>query len=139
MDIVQFIVTYLAALIVFLVIDFTWLGFIAQKLYSQELGHLLSTKANGSLQPKWLPAVIFYLLFVFGLLVLVVLPGLETASLQTTLLKGALYGLVTYATYDLTNLATLRDWSLKITLIDLAWGTILSTVVTFAAYTVGAL
>jgi uncharacterized membrane protein len=109
---------YLITLVVFLGIDAVWLGLVAPKFYRSQIGHLMAEKAN-------LPAAgLFYLLFVAGIVYFVVAPGMTIPTSQL-LLRGALFGLVTYATYDLTNLATLRDWSFTVTLIDLAWGTFL--------------
>jgi uncharacterized membrane protein len=76
--------------------------------------------------PNWFVAVLFYLLFVAGLLTFVILPGLNAKSLKVTLLKAALFGLVTYATYDLTNLATLDGWPILVSVVDMLWGTFLS-------------
>lgn len=81
-----------------------------------------------------LPALIFYLLFVVGVLIFAVIPGYQAQSLSKTLMLGALFGLMTYATYDLTNLATLKDWPLKVTIIDIIWGTSLSTITGLAGY-----
>ncbi len=107
---------YLATAAVFLVIDILWLGFVAPKLYKQNLGHLMAEKTN------FIAAGAFYLLYVAALLVFVINPAIASGSVWQALYRGAFLGLVMYATYDLTNLATLRDWPLKITLIDLAWG-----------------
>ena len=122
---------YLATLAAFLAIDMLWLGLIARKLYNQYLGFLLSPK------PNWAAAVLFYLLFIFGVLFFVVLPGLETGSLKVTLLRAALFGLLTYATYDLTNLATIKDWPITITIIDIAWGMLLTSLVAWISFLVG--
>lgn len=122
---------YLATLVAFFLIDMLWLGLIARGLYSRYLGYIMAPRTN------WVAAVIFYLIFVAGILFFVVLPGLESGSLTTTLLRAAAYGLITYATYDLTNLATLKDWPLTITLIDIAWGIVLSVSVSAISYTVG--
>ena len=119
---------YLIALIIFVIIDGIWLGFIAKDLYRKELGHLLASN------PNWTSAVIFYLLFLVGLVYFVINPGIEKESIMTVVISGALFGLLTYATYDLTNLATLKEWPLKITIIDLIWGTSLSTIVSTATY-----
>jgi uncharacterized membrane protein len=81
--------------------------------------------------------VIFYLLFILGILVFVVLPGLEDNSLKTNLLRAALLGLITYATYDLTNLATVKNWPVLITVVDMAWGPVLSVVVSYVGFMVG--
>ena len=110
---------YFATLIAFFAIDMVWLGLVARTFYRKYLGFLLAPTTN------WIAAVLFYLLFVLGILVFVVLPGLQENSLKATLLRAALFGLVTYATYDLTNLATVKNWPLLITGIDMAWGTIL--------------
>ena len=107
---------YLATAAVFLAIDILWLGFVAPKLYKQNLRHLMAEKTN------FIAAGAFYLLYVAALLVFVINPAIASGSVWQALYRGAFLGLVMYATYDLTNLATLRDWPLKITLIDLAWG-----------------
>ncbi len=117
---VYIIKLYCATLIAFFAVDMIWLGLVARSFYKKQLGFLLSPEIN------WPAAIIFYLLFVAGILVFVVLPGLKEDSLQTTILRAALFGLVTYATYDLTNLATVRDWPVLITVIDLVWGSFVS-------------
>lgn len=122
---------YLATLVAFFLIDMLWLGLVARGLYARYLGYIMAPRTN------WVAAVIFYLIFVGGILFFVVLPGMESGRLGTTLLRAAAYGLITYATYDLTNLATLKDWPLTITLIDIAWGIVLSVSVSAISYTVG--
>jgi uncharacterized membrane protein len=122
---------YLATLVAFFAIDLVWLGLVARTFYSKYLGFLMAPKVN------WLPALIFYLLYVVGILVFAVVPGLKADSLKTTLLSAALFGLIAYATYDLTNLATLKDWPLLVTVVDLIWGTVLSVAVAFAGYYAG--
>ena len=122
---------YAATLAAFFIIDIIWLGLVAKNLYGKNLGHLLAPTTN------WAAAIIFYLLFVGGILLFVVVPGLQSGDLKATLIRAALFGLITYATYDLTNLATLKDWPLKITLIDMAWGTLLSLAVSYVSYLVG--
>ena len=87
--------------------------------------------------PNWSVAIIFYLLFVLGILVFVVLPGLGVNSLKTTLLRAALFGLITYATYDLTNLATLKDWPILLSVVDMIWGTVLSVLVSSISFVAG--
>jgi uncharacterized membrane protein len=119
---------YIIAVIVFFVIDMIWLGVIAKDLYAKELGHLLSTNVN------WIAAIIFYLLFVVGVVFFVIHPAIEKNSLNYAILAGILFGVITYATYDLTNLATLKDWPLKITIIDLIWGGTLSGLVSAISY-----
>jgi uncharacterized membrane protein len=119
---------YILTFLVFLAIDAVWLLVISKNLYSKEIGHLMAEKA------LLLPALIFYLLFVVGVLVFAVVPGYEAQSLSKTLMLSALFGLMTYATYDLTNLATLKDWPIKVTIIDILWGTSLSTLTGLAGY-----
>src|SRR5512138_553240 len=108
-----YIKLYFITLLAFFAIDMVWLGWIARSFYRKELGFLLSPDTN------WIAAIIFYLLFILGILVFVVLPGLEDNSIKATILRAALFGLVTYATYDLTNLATVKDWPLLVTIVDL--------------------
>jgi uncharacterized membrane protein len=122
-----YIKLYLATLVAFFAIDMLWLGLVARTFYRKHLGFLMSPS------PNWIAALIFYLLFILGILVFVVLPGLEDNSLKVTLLRAALFGLISYATYDLTNLATVKDWPLIITVVDLAWGTFVSVAVSFMA------
>ena len=127
----DYIKLYFATLIAFFVIDMVWLGLIARTLYRNYLGFLLASTTN------WFAVILFYLLFILGILVFVVLPGLQDNSLKATLLRAMLFGLVTYATYDLTNLATVKNWPVLITVIDLAWGTILSVLVSYISFMVG--
>ena len=122
---------YFATLVVFFAVDLVWLGLVARSFYQKQIGFLMAPATN------WVAAIIFYLLFIFGLLFFVVLPGLREGSLGVTLLRAALYGLITYATYDLTNLATLKDWPITMTIVDIAWGTFLSTVVSLASFWIG--
>ena len=122
---------YFATLIAFFAIDLVWLGLVARTFYRKYLGFLMAPS------PNWTAAIIFYLLFVVGILVFAVLPGLDANSLRTTLLRAALFGLISYATYDLTNLATIKDWPLVVTVVDLVWGTVLSVVVSLAGYFAG--
>lgn len=122
---------YLATLAVFLTIDLAWLGFIARPFYQKHLGYILASP------PNWIAAILFYLIFVAGILVFVVVPGLNTESFTTTLLRAGFFGLVTYATYDLTNLATVKDWPAIVTFVDMIWGTVLSIAVSCAGLAIG--
>jgi len=124
----NFIKLYLTALAVFVFIDGIWLGLVARNFYADQIGHLMKTDIN------WLAAVAFYLLFLVGLIVFVVSPALAQKSLITALSLGALFGLITYATYDLTNLATLKDWPLLVTAVDLVWGAVLAAAVSGATF-----
>ena len=124
----MFIKFYLVAFVVFIVIDLIWLSLIAKNLYSKELGHLMSQNVN------WIAAIIFYLLFIVGLVFFVIQPAIAKGSWSYALLVGMLFGLITYATYDLTNLATLKDWPISITVIDLAWGSSLGGLVSMITF-----
>lgn len=124
----MFIKLYFIALPVFFVIDMFWLGIVAKNLYAKQIGFLMKTDIN------WLAAIIFYLLFIIGLVLFVVIPALEKQSLLQVILFGALFGLITYATYDLTNLATIKNWPLLVTIIDLIWGAILASSVSTITY-----
>lgn len=116
--------TYLIATTMFFVIDMIWLGLIAKNIYSKQIGFLLKTDIN------WVAAIIFYLLFIAGLTFFVINPALkQDKPFISAAIMGGFFGLVTYATYDLTNLATLKNWPLSITLIDLAWGTTIGALV----------
>lgn len=114
-------VYYLLVLLVFFLVDLLWLGVIARGFYNRELGQLRSPSTN------WWAAGAFYLLFNLGLLLFAVEPAVERSSFRMALGHGALYGFFTYLTYDLTNLATLRDWPWKMSLVDILWGTFLCT------------
>ncbi|MBP6889819.1 MAG: DUF2177 family protein [Candidatus Moranbacteria bacterium] len=124
----MFIKLYAIALPVFFAIDMLWLGIIAQNFYRGQIGFLMKTDIN------WTAAITFYLLFIVGLVVFVITPAVEKGSWSYALLFGALFGLIAYATYDLTNLATLRDWPLTVTLVDMAWGAVLATSVSVTTY-----
>lgn len=110
------------------ILDYVWLGFIAKKLYYAEMGKLLLDKPN---MPA---ALVFYLVYVIGVLVFVVNPALARDSWTYALGMGALFGLVAYATYDLTNLATMKDFPLKIVVIDLIWGMAITTATAVGAF-----
>jgi len=112
---------YLITFTVFIVIDLVWLGVVGQGLYQRYLGLLLKKNVN------WVAAIVFYALYILGLMVFVIGPAYQNADVLNAFLMGGLLGLIMYATYDLTNLATLKDWPVTITLIDLAWGTFLGS------------
>ena len=131
----MFFKLYAIALPVFFAIDMVWLGLVAKDFYRGQIGSLMKTDFN------WTAAILFYLLFIGGLIFFVIAPAVEKKSWMDALLIGALFGFMTYATYDLTNLATLKNWSLTVTIVDLAWGTMLaasvSTVTYFIAQKIG--
>jgi uncharacterized membrane protein len=131
LSLIFYIKLYLLTLVAFFAIDMVWLGLVARGFYRQHLGYLLAPN------PNWAAAILFYLLFVAGLLIFAVLPGLQAGSLSKALLLGALLGLLTYATYDLTNMATIKDWPLIVTIVDMAWGVVLASLVTCAGFLIG--
>jgi uncharacterized membrane protein len=118
------IIAYLSSLIPMLVIDFIWLTTMSKRFYSVHIGHLMS----GS--PKLIPAAIFYLIYALGVAVLIILPAIHNQSgIGKVFLLGALLGLVAYGTYDLTNQATLKNWPTIVALVDLAWGALVTGIV----------
>lgn len=126
----QLAATYIVSLVTFLALDFVWLGAIARGFYRDQMGHLMRTDV------RWLPAFAFYALFVGAILVFVVFPAVERGSLTRAALMGAFFGLVTYATYDLTNLAVLEGFRTQLALVDMVWGTVLCSLVSVAGYVV---
>jgi uncharacterized membrane protein len=122
---------YFATLAVFFAVDMLWLGLVAKRFYAKHLGFLMAPDIN------WYAALIFYLIFIAGVLIFVVMPGIRDDDLTMTLIKAAFFGLITYATYDLTNLATIKDWPLLVTIVDLIWGMVLTTTVSLAGFFIG--
>jgi uncharacterized membrane protein len=127
----QMVILYLITLAVFFLIDMVWLGAVAKGFYRKHLGALLAPTV------KWAAAMLFYLLFIAGLLVFAVRPALLQGAPFQALLLGALFGLIAYATYDLTNLATMKGWPVIVTVVDLAWGTALGGLVSFLSAVLG--
>ncbi|MBL8031194.1 MAG: DUF2177 family protein [Candidatus Doudnabacteria bacterium] len=126
----MFVKLYFIALPVFFVIDMVWLGLVAKNFYRSQIGGLMKSDVN------WLAAVIFYLIFIVGLVVFVVQPAMAKGSWVHALVFGALFGLVCYATYDLTNLAVAKDWPLLVTVVDLIWGAVLAAAVSTVTYVI---
>ena len=124
----MFIKLFAIALPVFFAIDMIWLGLVAKDFYRAQFGTLIKPDVN------WTAAIIFYLIFIAGLVVFVITPAVEKSSWTHALLFGALFGLVCYATYDLTNLAVAKDWPLLVTIVDLAWGAVLAASVSVVTY-----
>jgi uncharacterized membrane protein len=124
----MFLKLYCIALPIFFGLDMVWLGVAAKNFYKKQIGFLMTPKVN------WAAAILFYLLFLAGLVVFVIAPAIEKDSWVRALILGALFGLITYATYDLTNLATLKDWPLALTVVDLIWGTVLAGSVSVGTY-----
>jgi len=128
MTLSAFFKLYAVAVVTFLVIDLTWLGVVARSFYQAQMGHLMRANVN------WAAAIAFYLVFVCGIVVLVVWPAVERESLAYAVVLGALLGLVTYAAYDLTNLATLEGFPVTVALVDLVWGAVLCATVSGITY-----
>jgi uncharacterized membrane protein len=122
-----YLYAYLSTLVVFLLCDMAWLGMMANRIYRPTLGDMMLSSAN-------LPAAAaFYLIYPLGLLIFVVFPALKSDSLGQAALSGALFGFFTYMTYDLTNQATLKNWTLQLSVIDIGWGTLLGAISATAA------
>lgn len=118
MNIQTFLILYAISVPVFFIIDMFWLGVVAKNFYQSRIGHLLG-------DVNWIAAIIFYLVFLVGLTFFAIYPGATAGKVTTAVTLGALFGFFTYATYDLTNLATLKEWPLSIVFVDMAWGTVL--------------
>jgi uncharacterized membrane protein len=125
---IDYLKIYLVTLVTFFTIDLLWIGIVANKLYKKYLGFVLAEN------PNWTAAMIFYLLYILGMVFFVIHPALEKQSWKDALYVGMFFGLITYATYDLTNLATLKNWPVTITIIDLIWGVVLSGSVSLVTY-----
>ncbi len=119
---------YFLAVPIFFFIDMLWLGVIAKNLYRNQIGHLMLPS------PNWPVAVLFYLLFIVGLLIFAIIPALKSGEWTNALLYGALFGFFTYMTFDLTNLAVLKDYPWTIAVIDIIWGVTLSASVSVATF-----
>jgi len=124
----EWIIGYAAAGVAFLVLDMIWLGTVGRALYLPTIGPIMAERTN-------IPAAAaFYVLYIAGIMFLAVQPGLKAQSLLVACGTGALLGLVAYGTYDLTNLSTLKSWTLKLALVDMAWGSVLTAIGAGAAY-----
>ena len=123
MNISFYLKLYALTVPVFFIIDLIWLGVVARGFYQKNLKFILSPNVN------WTAAIIFYLMYIAGILIFAVVPGVAKDSLRHAALWGALFGFFTYATYDLTNLALLKDWPLNIVIVDILWGVVLCTIV----------
>jgi uncharacterized membrane protein len=115
---------------IFFIIDMLWLGVVAKGFYRRNLNFILSPQVN------WTAAVIFYLMYIVGILFFAVRPAVSNNSLGQAAVLGALFGFFTYATYDLTNLATIKNWPLVIVVVDILWGVCLCTLVASLSFAV---
>jgi uncharacterized membrane protein len=130
MTLTQYIILYLATVPIFFIIDLLWLGVVARGFYQEQLAGFLGPV-------NWPIAVVFYLVFIVGILIFAVAPALAVGDLGRAVLYGALFGFFTYATYDLTNLATLKDWPVLVSFVDMLWGAVLSGAVATLSYLIG--
>jgi uncharacterized membrane protein len=130
LKIMSYLKLFFSTLIFFFLIDMTWLGFVAKNIYAENIG-LLLRKSGGTLEPNWYAAIFVYILFVIGILVFV-LPNVNGGYIKA-IIYGAIFGLVTYGIYDFTNYSLLANWPLKITVIDVVWGTFLCALVSLFA------
>lgn len=124
----QHIKVYGIALVVFFSIDIVWLGLIARGFYQKHIGFLLKENTN------WFAAILFYSLFIGGLVFFVINPAIAKNSWSYALLAGGFFGMITYATYDMTNLATLKNWPVLVTIVDIIWGTVLNALTAVTSY-----
>ncbi|KXS49927.1 Uncharacterized membrane protein [Halanaerobium congolense] len=123
-----YIKSYLIAIVVFFSVDLVWLGAVAKNLYREQLGFLLKDNFNMT------AAAVFYIFYIAGLLFFVINRAVELSSWQYALGVGAFFGFITYATYDMTNLATIKDWPVMITVIDIIWGSVLCGLTSLITY-----
>ncbi len=126
--ILKYVAAYIATGLSFAVIDSIWLRNMYMKLYQPEIGEVLMKGVRMG------PAVTFYLLYILGIVIFAFTPALASGRWQTALIYGAMFGFFTYMTYDLTNYSTLRVWSLKVTIFDIIWGTLLTGLSAAAGY-----
>jgi uncharacterized membrane protein len=128
MPITKQLLSYLLTTVVFFIIDMTWLGYVAKDFYGTHLANFLSPQVN------WVAAIVFYLLFIVGIFIFAILPAVEKSSWTHALIYGGLFGFFAYATYDLTNLATLTNWPIKVVVVDIIWGFVLTASVSVSGY-----
>lgn len=122
---------YILTVPVFFIIDLLWLGVVAKNFYRKNLGYILSPNVN------WTAAIIFYLIYIVGILIFAVIPGVSKDSMRHAAVWGGLFGFFTYTTYELTNLALLKDWPMNIVIIDIIWGVILCSLVSIVSFYIG--
>jgi uncharacterized membrane protein len=127
----SYVIAYTGALVIFCAMDFFWLTVIAKKIYQANIGTLILV------EPNVVPAAIFYLLYILGLLVFSIMPALRSQSFIMALSLGAFLGLIAYGSYDLTNLSTLKGWSVTLSIIDISWGIVVSSVASSAGFIAG--
>ena len=128
MNLFYFVKIYILTIIIFFIVDILWLGVVAKSYYRRQLDGILSQNVN------WTAAALFYLIYIGGIIFFAVRPSIEAQSVAKAALLGALYGLFTYATYDLTNMATIEGWPLQFAVVDIGWGIVLCSSVSSLSY-----
>ena len=126
----KYFLLFVITTVIFFAIDMLWIGVIAKNFYREKLSFIF----NGDV--RWVPAIIFYLIFIAGIIYFVIIPGFTHHNWKTVLMNGAFLGLLCYATYDLTNMSTIKQWPLIVTLVDIVWGTFLTAAVSITSYLV---
>ncbi len=127
----NYISAFITSFITMAVLDGIWLGAVAPAFYKKHIGYIMAEK------PQWLAAGAFYIIFILGLTVFVIYPAWQdNLSIPKIALRGALFGLVTYATYDLTNQATIKNWPAIVTIVDLLWGTFITLAVSVVSVSI---
>ncbi len=124
----KYISLFVLTTVIFFAIDMVWLGVISKNFYREKLGFIFTGEVN------WIPAIIFYFIYIFGILYFAVIPGFSTGNWKLVLLNGAFLGFLCYATYDLTNMATIKQWPLIVVIVDIIWGTVLTGSVAVISY-----
>ncbi len=132
-SIFPYIIVFLSTLALFAVLDLLWIGVVMRDFYRQGVGHLMSDRTH------WKAGIVFYVLYVIGLMFFAISPSIIAHTFLGAAILGGLFGFFTYATYDLTNLATLRDWPLRVVIVDMVWGTISSLTVSLMAFSIASL
>ena len=131
MSILFYAKLYLLTVPVFFFIDIIWLGWLGRGFYQKQIGFILSDRVN------WSAAAAFYLIYIAGILIIAVIPALDKGQASRAMIWGALFGFFTYATYDLTNMATIDGWPLAMVVVDIFWGTVLCTLVAGGSFYTG--
>ena len=130
MNLSYFVKLYILTIPIFFIVDILWLGVVAKAYYERQLSGILAQNVN------WKAAITFYLIYIAGIIFFAVRPSVEAQSITRAALLGALYGFFTYATYDLTNMATIDGWPLQFAVVDIGWGTILCSTVSSLSFVI---
>ena len=124
----KYFLLFVITTVIFFAIDMLWIGVIAKNFYREKLSFIFTGDV------RWVPAIIFYLIFIAGIIYFVIIPGFTHHNWKIVLMNGAFLGLLCYATYDLTNMSTIKQWPLIVTLVDIVWGTFLTATVSITSY-----